>query len=267
VLITDNPERQSFAGDTVLTGEQAGHAEEPLPVSEGSPDDLAYVIYTSGSTGKPKGVMLTARGVYNLYAMMQKEGLYDSGSVVATTASISFDMFVSDAVLPLFFGSAVLLCTEEESRQPHLLARAMRSAGANAMQVTPSRMQIMMGDKAFRAMMANLRQIINGGEIFPPEHLKKIKKFTRARILNIYGPTETTIYSSIKDLTHTSAVTIGRAATGLQYYILDPDMNPVPIGVPGELYIGGESVARGYINRDELTRAHFLKNPFTEGMM
>ena len=270
VLITDHPKGQSFAGSIVeLKKTEKGEYPKTSYKHNGisRPDDLAYVIYTSGSTGKPKGVMLTVRGVMNLYEIIRRDRLYGKDSIVATTASISFDMFVSDALMPLMYGASVLLCTEEESRQPHLLAKTMRDAGANSMQATPSRMQMMMEDKSFRSVMADLVLVINGGESFPPEHLRKMKRLTRARILNIYGPTETTIYSSIKDLTHASRVTIGRAASNLQYYILDSALNPVPVGVPGELYIGGKSVARGYINREKLTKEHFLKNPFADGEM
>lgn len=267
VLICGNREKLKFSGHLIVTSDVKEDGAISLPEAENKPDDMAYVIYTSGSTGKPKGVMVTIGGVLNLFQMLRNERLYSQDSVVVTTASISFDMFVSDGLLPLFFGATVIICTEDECRQPHLLVGAMRSGGANSFQTTPSRMQFLMRDQSFRNTMSDLSLIINGGEAFPQDHLKKMKKITSARILNIYGPTETTIYSSIKDLTHTSRITIGRPAVNFRYYILDADLNPVPTGCPGELYIGGKGVSRGYINRDELTRLHFIRDPFADGFM
>jgi fengycin family lipopeptide synthetase D len=267
VLITDQSGKYNFEGKTILTRDinQYGPGAQPDIASE--PDDRALVIYTSGSTGRPKGAMLTVKGILNFVQLVGKEGFYSENTAVASVSSVSFDMFLSDSVVSLFFGATVLLMNEDECRQPHLLAPAMREKGATFLQTTPSRMQILMNYNAFRENLAGLRLIVLGGEPVPPDLLKNIKRHTRARILNVYGPTETTVYSSIKDLTHTSKITIGRPILNMQYYILDADMLPVPVGCPGELYISGKGVSLGYVNRADLTMERYLKNPYTNDVM
>jgi amino acid adenylation domain-containing protein/thioester reductase-like protein len=267
VLITDDPDKCGFQGTILFSGTVDKSAGEYRPVIASGPGDLALVIYTSGSTGRPKGVMVTVSGLLNLYEMIGQNKFYSEDTVVASISSISFDIFVSDSLISLFFGAAVIMCTDDECRQPHLLVPAMRLGGANFLQTTPSRMQILMGDKTFRENLIHLKLIVHGGEPFPPDLLRKLKKYSRARIVSVYGPTETTVYSSFKDLTHTSNITVGKAAANLQYYILDEDLIPVPLGCPGLLYIAGKGVSRGYINREDLTRERYLRNPFAEGIM
>ena len=267
VLITDNPEGYVFKGKMIFIREVETDREGLRPHIQNNPNDMAFIIYTSGSTGKPKGVVITVSGVLSFLETVRTEGFYSEQTVVASVSSISFDMFESDSLVSLFLGATVILCNEDECRQPHLLVAAMQKDGANFLQTTPSRMQILMGDKSFRNYLRNLKMIVNGGESFSPDLLRKYKKHTRARIMNAYGPTETTISSSVRDLTHTSRITIGRPSLNMKYYILDADMQPVPIGCQGELYIGGKGVSRGYINRYELTRERFIKNPFDEGIL
>lgn len=267
VLITDQADQYGFKGKTVLALKAPKDADAIRIEISNEPEDIAYVIYTSGSTGKPKGVTVTARGVLNLYEMHRAECMYSKETVAASIASVSFDIFVTESIIPLFFGGTVIVCTDEECRQPHLMAQAMKHGKATFMQSTPSRMQILLDAPSFREAMGNLTLFVNGGEDFPLEQVKKIRKLTEARILNIYGPTETTVYSSMKDISKTNKITIGKAALNMKYYILDENLDPVPVGVPGELHIGGKGVARGYINRDGLTRERFVENPFETGMM
>lgn len=267
VLITDQPGQYDFKGEIILTRDVKRDGKGFRVKWNNEPEDPVYVIYTSGSTGRPKGVAVTARGVLNLYEMHREERLYSKDTVSASVASVSFDIFTTEALIPLLFGATVIVCTDEECRQPHLMAKAMKYGKANFMQSTPSRMQILLADRSFREAMGALTLFVNGGEAFPLDQLKKIRKLTGARILNVYGPTETTVYSSMKDVSKTNRITIGKAALNMQYYILDEDRNPLPVGVPGELYIGGKGVALGYINREDLTKERFIYNPFAKGMM
>lgn len=230
------------------------------------PEDAAYMIYTSGSTGTPKGGVLPRRALLNLYEGTKTTICYDSRQTSVSVTTVSFDIFVIDALLPLLFGCTVVLCTEEELRQPNLLANLIITERVKFIQTTPTRMRIMMGDPAFRAAVKdNIEKIVLGGEEFPLSLLKLLKKNTHARIISGYGPTETTVYCTFKDLSHTSHITIGKPIINTRMYILDKYRNPVPIGVLGEAYISGACVATGYIGRDDLNREKFIPDPYWPG--
>lgn len=230
------------------------------------PEDAAYMIYTSGSTGTPKGGVLPRRALLNLYEGTKSTICYDSRQTSVSVTTVSFDIFVIDALMPLLFGCTVVLCTEEELRQPNLLANLIEAENVKFIQTTPTRMRIMMGDPSFRrAAKNNIEKIVLGGEEFPLSLLKLLKKYTNARIISGYGPTETTVYCTFKDLSHTSHITIGRPIINTRMYILDKRYRPVPIGVLGEAYISGACVATGYINRDALNREKFIPDPYWPG--
>ncbi len=265
ILLTDG-EPVSFSGEA--------HCIQDIPVdlpdSNIEPvdktEDAAYVIYTSGSTGVPKGVALPRRGLYNLYETVKSTVAYNKEHTCVSVTTVSFDIFIGDALLPLLFGCTVAICNEEELRQPHLLAALVESVDARFIQTTPTRMRIMMEDPSFKlAASRHIEKILLGGEMIPVSLLKLIKKYTKAKIINGYGPSEGTVYSSFKDLSNTSKVTIGRPVLNTRIYILDKYSRPAPVGVLGEAYISGAGVANGYINRDELTRSKFLPDPFWPG--
>ena len=229
-------------------------------------EDAAYVIYTSGSTGVPKGTVLLRSGLVNLYEGTKTSVAYDTDQISISITTISFDIFVMDAVLPLLKGCTVAMCTEEELRQPHLLAARIESAGDCFLQTTPTRMRILMGDAAFRSAAAKyLRKIVLGGEEFTLSLLNMLKKYTKAKIISVYGPAETTVFCTSKDLSNTSHITIGRPIANTRMYILDKYLRPVPIGVLGEVFISGACVANGYINREELNKKKYLPDPFWPG--
>lgn len=229
-------------------------------------EDAAYVIYTSGSTGTPKGATLPRRGLLNLYKDTKKTIAYHKDDLSVSVTTVAFDIFIGDAVLPLLFGCTVALCTEEELRQPHLLAKLIESVEAKFIQTTPTRMRIMMDDALFRnAASRHIKKIVLGGEMIPMSLLDQIRQEIGAQVINGYGPTEATVYSSFKDVTDVSRVTIGRPVANTRMYILDQYKRPVPVGVLGELYISGAGVGSGYINRDELTRERFVPDPYWPG--
>ena len=236
-----------------------------MPVE--SMEDAAYVIYTSGSTGIPKGVVLPRRGLCSLYESMKSMIGYRVEDICISMATISFDMFIGEALMPLLFGCSIAMCTDEEMRQPHLLASLIESVKASFIQTTPTRMQIMMSDRSFRsAASKHIKKILLGGEIFSISLLKLLRKYTKAKIYNGYGPTETSVYSTYQELTDTLQISIGRPVKNAHVYILDRNLRPVPVGVLGEAYISGIGVSvRGYINRDELNRSKFLPDPFRPG--
>ena len=231
-------------------------------------EDAAYIIYTSGSTGKPKGCTLPRRGLLNLFADTKSTIAYQPEEISVSVTTVAFDIFIGDAVLPLLNGCTVVLSTEEELRQPHLLADLIERTQATFIQTTPTRMRIMMNDESFRAAAGkHITKIVLGGEMIPISLLSQLQTEIGAQIINGYGPTEATVYSSFKDLTSSSFVTIGRPVENTRMYILNKNKRPVPVGVLGELYISGAGVADGYINRDELTKHSFSPDPYWPGHM
>ena len=265
ILLTDGFVNMAFEGESVLVQNIRDMPRCNLAPVERM-EDAAYVIYTSGSTGMPKGALLPRRGLLNLYESSKTGIGYDKDHICVSVTTVSFDIFIGDALLPLLFGCTVALCTEEELRQSYLLAKVITSTDARFIQTTPTRMRIMMDDTAFRdAAAKHIKKIVLAGEMIPPSLLKQIKKYVDAKITNGYGPTEDTVYTSFKDLTKSSRVTIGRPIDNTRMYILDKYMRPVPIGVLGEAYISGAGVATGYIGRDELNRKKFLPDPFWPG--
>jgi amino acid adenylation domain-containing protein/thioester reductase-like protein len=229
-------------------------------------EDIAYVMYTSGSTGLPKGTVLTRRGLLNFYEGVKDPVDYEPGQTSITVTTVSFDIFVCDAILPLLYGSTVVLCAEEELRLPHRVAALIEANDVKFIQATPTRMRILLEDADFRAALSkHIEKIMLGGEMVPPSLLKLVKKYSDARIINAYGPTETTVYSSFRDLTNISHVTIGRPIANTRIYILDSNQRPLPIGALGEAYISGAGVAVGYLNREELNRRVFLPDPYWPG--
>ena len=251
------------AGDVV--GEFAGQPTHN-PTSQVNADHLAYVIYTSGSTGKPKGVELRHQSVVNfLWSMRQKPGITGADRLLAVT-TISFDIAVLELYLPLISGATVILANEEMSADPGQLMRYLPQV--TLMQATPAtwRMLLLAGWTG----QAGLR-ILVGGEALPLTLAEQLLA-CGAELWNLYGPTETTVWSSLQQVTAAnltagdsgSAVTIGRPLGNTQFYILDANGQPLPIGIPGELHIGGAGLARGYRHLPQLTTEKFLPNPFVE---
>lgn len=225
--------------------------------------DLAYMIYTSGSTGKPKGVMIEHKAVLNfIKGITDKISFTPQKSILALT-TISFDIFGLETLLPLTQGLKVVVGNDEHQKDPKALAMVIRKNNIEMLQMTPSRMRMLLNDKQSGSCLQNVQEIMIGGETLPPDLLEEIKGITQARIYNMYGPTETTIWVTVKDLTETKEITIGRPIANTLIYIVDPSNQPQPIGVPGELCVAGDGLARGYWNRADLTAEKFTSNPFS----
>ncbi len=251
-------------------GDSVGEfADQPThnPTSSATADNLAYVIYTSGSTGKPKGVELCHQSVVNfLCAMQQQPGLCAADRLLAVT-TISFDIAVLELYLPLISGATVILANEEMSADPSQLMRCLPQA--TIMQATPAtwRMLLLAGWTGQPGL-----RILVGGEALPLNLAEQLLA-CGGELWNLYGPTETTVWSSLHkvsaadlgtddDATVESAVSIGRPIGNTQLYILDAHQQPLPIGVPGELHIGGAGLARGYRHLPALTTEKFIPDPF-----
>lgn len=256
----------SFPGEIIDLKSVESYSEDASNInSESTPDSLAYVIYTSGSTGRPKGVMLEHRSVINFIKGITDIIDFARGKTIVCITTLSFDIFVLETLLPLACGLRVVIADERQQMEPDALRRLIMDNNAEMLQTTPSRMQMILNDAENLDFIGGLKEIMLGGEAFPGTLLTELKKHTRARIYNMYGPTETTVWSTVKELTHETHVSIGKPIANTQIYILDKNTRPQPVGITGELYIGGDGLARGYLNSPELTRGKFVQSPFESG--
>jgi amino acid adenylation domain-containing protein len=222
-------------------------------------EHLAYVIYTSGSTGQPKGVQISHRALANFLASMRREpGISDDDTLLAVT-TLSFDIAGLELWLPLISGAKVLIATSEEARDPAALSRLIRENRVTVMQATPVTWNALIhsgwkGDKKLKALC--------GGEAMTPQVAKALLERSGS-VWNMYGPTETTIWSALSRLrAGEETITIGKPIANTEFYILDASLEPVPTGSDGEIYIGGAGLSQGYLNRPELTRDKFIPHPF-----
>ncbi len=229
------------------------------------PEDICYVIFTSGSTGKPKGVCIKHENLTNYCDNNHNSVCYrliktDCESIVSVT-SIIFDIFVTESILPLLNGIVVHFASEIESVSQTKLSKLFLNYRIDVIQTTPSKMYSYIRDKKNLDYLKKVKVIILGGEAFPERLLFELKNYTKAKILNIYGPAETTVWSTNKNL-QISDITIGKPIANTQIYILDQNKRPLPIGIAGELCIAGDGVGKGYLNQPKLTAERFLPNPF-----
>jgi amino acid adenylation domain-containing protein len=218
--------------------------------------DLANVIYTSGSTGKPKGVMVKHTGLVNLaQAQIQTFGV-DSSSRVLQFASLSFDASIWEIIMALAAGATLYLGTKDSLLPGMPLIERLRDYGITHITLPPSALAVLPTEE-----LLGLQTIIVAGEACSPELMKQWS--VGRNFFNAYGPTEASVCATVAKCTpEDEKLTIGRPIANTQIYILDEYLQPVPVGVPGELHIGGASLARGYLNRSELTQEKFIQNPF-----
>ena len=226
------------------------------------PGDLAYVIYTSGSTGKPKGVEIEHRALVNCLESMRREPGLTADDVLLSVTSLSFDIAGLELFLPLLAGATTLIATRDEAADGAWLSKQLEAGRVTVMQATPATWRMVLE----AGWVGNPRlKILCGGEALPRDLAEAL--YARAgSVWNMYGPTETTIWSTVHKLVSgETPVSIGRPIENTQVYIFDSNLEPVPVGVPGELYIGGRGLARGYRHAPEATAARFIASPFLHG--
>ncbi len=223
------------------------------------PDNLMYTIYTSGSTGKPKGVQITHINVVNFLTAMQQELHLTHQDSLLSVTTLSFDIAVLEIFLPLTVGAKVILASREIATHGAQLLQQLNNSAATVMQATPATWRMLL-DAGWEGN--SQLKIICGGEALPQSLARQLCQRC-SQIWNLYGPTETTIWSTIYQISDSEKpISIGRPLANTQIYILDKYLQPLPVGISGEIYIGGVGLARGYFNQPELTEQKFITNPF-----
>jgi amino acid adenylation domain-containing protein len=228
------------------------------PARRACPQDLAYVIYTSGSTGKPKGVQVTHQAVVNLLVSAGKTIDFTAKDNLLGVTTLSFDIAGLELFLPLISGAKLTLATQEVTSDGQRLAELIASSGATVMQATPTTWRLLI-ESGWNGK-PDLR-VLCGGEALSRALADDLSPRVKS-LWNFYGPTETTIWSTAWKVVPNEPISIGRPLANTQLYILDSKLAPVPPGVTGELHIGGDGLARGYLGRPQLTAEKFIPNPF-----
>ena len=238
---------------------QDSKLDTPNSESGVHPKPLAYVIYTSGSTGKPKGVQIQHGSLVNFLASMRRApGLTENDTLLSVT-TLSFDIAALEIFLPLTTGARVLLASRDDGSDGLLLANHIAAHRVTVMQATPVTWRVLL-ESGWEG--SSRLKILCGGEALSPELAARLLPKC-AELWNMYGPTETTGWSTIERVQPgKDGISIGRPIANTEIYIVDPRLEPVPAGVSGELLIGGDGVARGYLNRPELTAEKFIPHPF-----
>ena len=264
VLVNSNTEKyvpENCSKINVKNIENQNRENLNLKINESS---LVYLIYTSGSTGKPKGVQITNRNLNNFIKGMKKEIDFNPDKTIVSVTTICFDIFGLEMWCSLTSGLTLVVANELEQNMPALLNKLCLENNVNMIQTTPSRYSVIFEDTNNLKFLKNITDILVGGESLNEKILANMKKHSKARIFNVYGPTETTIWSTIKELTNEEKITVGKPIANTQCYILNKNHKLLPLNIPGELYIGGDGVSNGYLKRDDLNEEKFIKSPFIE---
>ena len=256
--------------ELALKGATLAFVEEPvgdiagvsLTEDAATPDDVAYVIYTSGSTGKPKGVLVPQRAVVNLLSSVAKVPGLTRQDVVLAVTTLSFDIAVSETWLPLTLGAKIVMVSRETASDGGLLREVVEQRAVSFIDATPATYRLLL---AAGWTGSPTLKLICTGEAMPLDLAQQLLK-SSGSLWNGYGPTETTVWSTFWRVPPTlSRVLIGQPVDNTQIYVLDEQRKPVPVNVPGELFIAGSGVTLGYLNRPELTDERFVEDPFKPG--
>jgi len=233
------------------------------------PENLAYVIYTSGSTGTPKGIAGTHRGVVNRILWMQRAWPMLPEDVCCQKTSLSFVDSVAEIFAPLLFGAPLVIVPDETAKDATELVRLLNARGVTRVVLVPSLLRTMLSPElALVNALEKLQTVVTSGEALPADLANLFQTaMPKAALLNFYGSSEVAADATWSDLTHrrpSDPVLIGKPIANMRAYVLDEEMGPCVVGMTGELYIGGAGVARGYVNRGDLTAERFVPDPFSQ---
>ncbi|GAA6624124.1 amino acid adenylation domain-containing protein [Scytonema sp. NUACC26] len=241
---------------------------EHNPTSGVRANNLSYVLYTSGSTGKPKGVMIQHQGLVNYLSWCTKAYAVTEGQGTPVHSPFGFDLTITSLFSPLLVGKSIVLLPEEQGIEA--LSNALRTyKDFSLVKITPAHLELLSRLLPATDAAERTKALIIGGEALWEENLSFWRQYApNTRLINEYGPTETVVGCCVYEVPvencKSGAVPIGHPIANTEIYLLDQYLHPVPVGVPGELYIGGDGVARGYFNRPDLTAEKFIPNPYNE---
>jgi amino acid adenylation domain-containing protein len=253
-----------------LDTEWARVAAQPTtaPGLHTAPDNLAYVLYTSGSTGKPKGVMISQRAICNHMLWMQEQLPLQATDAVLQKTPFSFDASVWEFYAPLLAGARLVMAQPGGHQDAQYLLEVMEREGVTRLQGVPTLLRMLVSEGELKRC-TQLREVFSGGEVLRRELAESLlRAHSEVKLYNLYGPTEATIDTTWQEAERGKVwageeVGIGQPIANVQVYVLDAEMQVVPVGVVGELYIGGEGLARGYLNRPALTAERFVPHPYS----
>ncbi|WP_224362171.1 non-ribosomal peptide synthetase [Hyalangium versicolor] len=237
----------------------------PAPITE--PDHLAYVIFTSGSTGRPKGAMNSHRAVLNRLLWMKRAYSSSPSDCFLQKTPYSFDVSVWEFLLPLLSGSRLVIARPGGHQEPAYLSRLISEQAVSIVHFVPSMLQAFLAEPGLELSCRSLKRIVCSGEALSPELAARcFERLPFASLHNLYGPTEAAVDVSAWECKPAErSVPIGTPVDNTRLYVLDAQLHPLPVGVPGELHIGGIQVGRGYLRRPELTAERFIPDPFSDG--
>ncbi len=248
-------------GVPVLRTDDDGAEAPRVDLAAPDLDSPAYVIHTSGSTGRPKGVVVPHRALNNFLADMRGRVPLGAGDRMFAVTTVSFDIAALELFLPLITGAAVVIAERDVVLDSRALAAAITASGTTVMQATPTLWRTLVPE--FAGALTDVR-VLTGGEPLPEDLATELTS-AASEVINLYGPTETTIWSTVAPVLPGVPVTIGRPMSNTRVYVLDGALRPVPVGVRGDLYVAGLGLARGYAGRAGLSAERFVADPFAVG--
>ena len=260
--------REAESGEYAEIDSDGGGGNPDIAVP---PDSPCYAIYTSGSTGIPKGAQMSRRGLTDLMSVNRFNPVparMARGDVrrVVSVGTVIFDLFGAETLLPLSLGIETLLADEEQSRSQHALNRLLARTPAQAMLVTPTKLKSLMVDPDQCGWLRGMKMIVLGGEAVEPDLVERLSRLTDAEVYNVYGPAEA-MWSTSGIIRGPEDITIGAPLANTQIHIVDRFLQPLPVGVTGELCVAGDVVGPGYLHNPERTAERFLPNPFGPGTL
>lgn len=237
------------------------------PSCRGNNEDMFNIIYTSGSTGNPKGVALRRLGIINMILSYKNILHTDDCNVFLSMSAVSFDMFIVENFVSLFTGKTVVLCNDEEQKIPVYTNNLIKKYDVNFILTTPTRINLLLSSISDISNWKSVKVVQVGGEVFTSELYNHLRQYSNAHIYNGYGPSEFTACCCNKEIIDGSNVSIGTPFCNTKIYILDDNHCLCPIGIPGEICVVGDGIAKGYLNRPDLTNKVFVPSPFDNGKM